>query len=253
MLGSPNRIVRFMARLARVAVAQTPYHITHRGNRRARIFLCDTDREAYLALLERYCRAHGLHIWAWCLMSNHIHLIAWPEHKNSIARALGNAQGKYAQWFNHQHGFSGHVWANRFFSTPLDEEHLWTAVRYVELNPVRAGMVAAAETYVWSSAAKHCGLTQAPNAGYGGLDWCDCPFPGQVTAAGWVSWLHSGLTAELVERIRRRTMTGRPCGSASFVERLEDELNRILQPQKSGRKPKQLENGDLTDDMFSNK
>lgn len=122
----------------RVVVPQIPYHITHRGNRRARVFLQDGDREAYLAFLERYCHTHGLHLWAWCLMSNHIHLIAWPEHQHSISRALGNAHGKYAQWFNMQHGLSGHAWANRFYSTPLDDDHLWAAVRYVELNPVRA-------------------------------------------------------------------------------------------------------------------
>jgi putative transposase len=144
-----------MARLAHVVVPEIPYHITHRGNRRARVFLDDTDREAYLAFVERYCHAHALHLWAWCLMSNHIHLVAWPEHKHSISRALGNAHGKYAQWFNAQHSLSGHVWANRFYSTPLDKEHLWMAARYVELNPVRADMTPKAEDYPWSSATVH--------------------------------------------------------------------------------------------------
>jgi len=167
-----------MARLARVVVPQIPYHITHRGNRRGRVFIDDADREAYLAFLERYCHAHGLHVWAWCLMGNHIHLVAWPEHQNSIARALGNAHGKYAQWFNGQHSLSGHVWANRFYSAPLDEEHLWAAARYVELNPVRADLVSQAEHYGWSSASMHCGTAPARNSGNGGLLWPTNPFPG---------------------------------------------------------------------------
>ncbi|MGI8905551.1 MAG: transposase [Candidatus Sumerlaeaceae bacterium] len=240
-----------MARLARVVVPQIPYHITHRGNRRGRVFLYDTDREAYLAFLERYCHAHGLHIWTWCLMSNHIHLLGWPEHTHSISRALGNAHGKYAQWFNQQHHLSGHVWANRFYSTPLDDDHLWTAVRYVELNPVRAAMCVDAESYAWSSAATHCGISAPRNSGHGGLHWPTSPFPGEVTCDGWAQWLQSALNSQQIERIRASTMTGRPCGSNDFITRLEGELQRILQPQPSGRKAKALADKDVTHDMFA--
>jgi len=184
-------------------------------------------------------------------MGNHIHLVAWPEHEHSIARALGNAQGKYAQWFNAQHGLSGHVWANRFYSTPLDDEHLWAAVRYVELNPVRAGLVAQAEHYPWSSALVHCGLEPPRSAGHGGLYWPTTPFPGDVTSGQWSQWLHSVTKREHMERIRRSTMTGRPCGSKDFITRLEEELDRILQPQKTGRKPNQTTAIDHTDDLFA--
>lgn len=185
-------------------------------------------------------------------MSNHIHLIAWPEHQHSISRALGNAHGKYAQWFNMQHGLSGHAWANRFYSTPLDDDHLWAAVRYVELNPVRAALVSQAEQYTWSSAATHCGVAPYRNAGHGGLHWGSTPFPGDITREGWSAWLQKALSAEQLDRIRRSTMTGRPCGSKTFIERLEHDLDRILQPQKSGRKPKQTTEADLTDDLFAN-
>ena len=238
-----------MARLSRVVVPQIPYHITHRGNRRGRIFVKDADRECYLAFLERYCHAHGLHLWAWCLMTNHIHLIAWPKEQHCIARALGNAHGKYAQWFNAQHNMTGHVWANRFYSTPLDAEHLWAVVRYIELNPVRAEIASSAQEYAWSSAAAHCSLRDWPSAGFGGLRWATSPFPGDMTAAGWASWLHDGISDAQIQAIRRNTMTGRPCGSSDFISHLEARLSRILRPQKVGRKPK-CSSEQATEDLF---
>ena len=239
-----------MARLARVVVAGTPYHVTHRGNRRARVFLADEDREGYLAFLERYSRHHGLEIWAWCLMSNHVHLLVCPQASESLALTLGNAHGKYAQWLNGRHGLSGHVWANRFYSTPLDYEHMWAAVRYVELNPVRAGLIQAAERYEWSSAAFHCGMAPERNSGHGGLMRSECPFPGDIGEAKWAQWLAAGLDDATCQRLRGNTMTGRPCGGSDFVARLERELNRILRPQKVGRKPKHSSSVENTPDLF---
>ena len=93
-----------MARLARVSLPEVPYHITCRGNRRAPVFLAPDDRDAYIAWLGSYARRHGLEILAWCLMTNHVHLVAVPARPNSLASALGHAHGKYAQWFNARHG-----------------------------------------------------------------------------------------------------------------------------------------------------
>ncbi len=239
-------------RLARVIVPGLPYHVTHRGNRRARVFFEVEDRDAYLAHLERYCRFHGLSIWSWCLMTNHIHLLVVPERKDSMSLALGNAHGKYAQWVNARHGLSGHLWANRFYSTALDADHLWAAVRYVELNPVRAGMMSRAEEYAWSSAAVHCGKAEDRNSGFGGLLCDSSPFPGRIASAGWADWLAQGLDDRTLERIRRNTATGRPCGDDDFVTRLERDLDRILRPQQAGRKPKGSLDPELTGDLFEN-
>jgi len=134
-----------MARLARVARVNQPYHITHRGNRRGPVFLRDSDRAEYLADLARCTAQAGLDIWGYCLMSNHIHLLAVPRRPDSLARRHGSPPSKrHARRINAaQVGWvtSG---PTAIFSTPLDEAHLWTAIKYIELNPVRAGLAARA-------------------------------------------------------------------------------------------------------------
>lgn len=231
-----------MGRFARVAVPDYFYHVTHRGNRRARIFVGEEDREVYCAWLRKYCDLHALEVFAWCLMTNHVHLIVQPRHSSSLARALGNAHGKYAQWFNAHYGISGHLWQGRFFSTPLDEEHLWAAVRYVELNPVRAALVGQAQAWRWSSAAAHVQGGDDLLLSKGG------PFAGG-RIGDWASWLHEGVPAETIERIRTSTQTGRPCGNVSFVLAFEQRLERLLRPLEPGPKPRDADT--LTDDFFS--
>jgi putative transposase len=130
--------------------------------------------------------------------------------------------------FNAQTQTSGHVWQGRFSSCPLDEAHLWAAVRYVERNPVRAGLAARAEEYRWSSAAAHCGLAAK------GLPSGEFPPPGVVE--DWSAWLTREDDAAAIGRIRQQTNTGRPCGSSAFVERLEGLAGRSLRPARRGRK-----------------
>lgn len=146
-----------MARLTRVVVPELPYHVTHRGNRREAIFFDDEDREVYLALLHSYASQYGLALWSYCLMTNHVHLLVNPAAESSMAMAVGRAHMRYARWLNRKRGWSGHLWANRYYSTVLDESHLWSAARYIEANPLRAGMVDRAEDYPWSSCVVHSG------------------------------------------------------------------------------------------------
>jgi len=161
-------------------------------------------------------------------MSNHVHLVAVPENAASPARTFRHAHQAYAAWFNRKTRASGHLWQGRFFSCVLDDAHLWSAVRYVERNPVRAGLVDRAEQYPWSSAAAHCGLRQAAL-----LSKIAMPWP----VANWSAYLLEEDEAD-VERIRQRTRTGRPCGATGFVEHLEATLGRVLHPRKRGPKPK---------------
>ncbi len=146
-----------MSRVARIVVPGFPHHVTQRGNRRADVFEVDADYEAYLRFLKEYADRRGLAIWAYCLMTNHVHLVVVPEREESLGQALRDTHTVYAMHFNGRTDLSGHVWQGRFFSSPLDETYLWAAVRYVERNPVRAGMVERAEAYRWSSAQAHCG------------------------------------------------------------------------------------------------
>src|SRR5215831_9314990 len=146
-----------MARLPRVVAVDVPHHVTQRGNARQVIFGCDADRLTYLELLRQHCELYQLSLLGYCLMSNHVHLVVIPRASHSLAQALKHTHGRYAAYWNARQCCSGHVWQGRFYSCPLDDAHLWTALRYVELNPVRAGVVDAAERWRWSSAASHCG------------------------------------------------------------------------------------------------
>ena len=149
--------VRCMARLARVVAVGVPHHVTQRGNGRQFILGSDPDRRVYLDLLRQGIALHGVELIGYCLMSNHVHLVAVPHNADGLGLALKNAQGRYASYWNASHHATGHVWQGRYYSCPLDEQHLWEALRYTELNPVRAGMVDRAERWAWSSAAIHCG------------------------------------------------------------------------------------------------
>jgi putative transposase len=219
-----------MARFARIVVPGYPYHVTHRGNRREDVFYSTDDRDVYRKWLREYSDTFELEIWAYCLMCNHVHLLVLPHRDDSLALAIGHTHRRYAQWVNRQHGWSGHLWANRFHSTLLDNGHLWTAVKYVECNPVRARIVRRAEEYPWSSARAHSrGSADAllsPNR----------PFPNSERVGDWAAWLATALDEQSEATLRRNTQTGRPCGSTAFIEKLEEQEGRSLRPGKRGRR-----------------
>lgn len=219
-----------MSRVARIVVPGFPHHITQRGNRQADVFNSDADREAYLRFLKEYGKRHGLDVWAYCLMTNHIHLVVVPAREESLGLALRDTHTVYAMYFNTQTDLSGHVWQGRFHSCPMDQAHLWAAVRYVERNPVRAGLVERAEEYRWSSAAAHCGFRQDA--------LLSNSFPPAGVIDNWKEWLSGREDNEAVNQIRRQTHTGRPCGSSTFLEQLENLLERVLGPKKRGRRAK---------------
>lgn len=147
-----------MAQLQRVVAVGCPHHITQRGNFRRDVFFDDEDRSTYLGLLARYSSEAQLEILGFCLMSNHIHLIAVPLRPDSMAIAMRNTHQSYSRWLNIRLRRRGHVWQNRYFSCPLDPAHAAYAMRYVEFNPVRARLAESVLDYPWSSARAHCGM-----------------------------------------------------------------------------------------------
>ncbi len=220
-----------MGRFARVVVPGCPHHVTQRGNHGRDVFFSDLDRNLYLKTLRENCRKYGMRVLAWCLMTNHVHLVAIPEREESLAQGLGRTHSDYARWIHVQQGQVGHLWQNRFHSCVLDEAHLWEAMRYVELNPVRAGLAGQAWEWKWSSAHAHTSDADAANL----LDmklW-----RGRYDGRLWQLVLQEGhRQAALLERLREATRTGRPLGERDFVRRLEVRLNRRLRPEKRGPK-----------------
>jgi len=144
-----------MARIARVVVPGIPHHVTQRGVRRMETFFDDEDYEVYLRLMCDWCEMSGIEVWAYCLMPNHVHLVAVPEREESLARGIGEAHRRFTRHINFKKGWKGYLWQGRFGSFPMDEDYLLAACRYVELNPVRAKLVERPEEFRWSSAKAH--------------------------------------------------------------------------------------------------
>jgi len=143
-----------MPRTSRIIVPGIPHHVIQRGNRKQTVFFNDRDRLYYLRLLKEHSLMYGLKIWAYCLMNNHVHLIAIPQEQESF-RAISETHRRYTSMVNTREGWRGYLWQGRFKSDPMDEKHLFAAVRYVERNPVRANLVGISENYHWSSAKYH--------------------------------------------------------------------------------------------------
>jgi putative transposase len=122
-----------------------PHHITQRGNRRQQTFFCEEDYEAYLQLMAEWCAKHAVEIWAYCLMPNHVHLVAVPNSEDGLRRAIGEAHRRYTRRINFREGWRGRLWQGRFASFVMDEPYLLAAARYVELNPIRAGLAMVSE------------------------------------------------------------------------------------------------------------
>jgi putative transposase len=226
-----------MVRFARVVSLGAPHHITQRGNARRFILEGDSERSVYLDLLQQGLQRQGVELIGYCLMSNHVHLVAVPHKRDALARSLKDVHGRYAAYWNAVYHSSGHVWQGRYYSCPLDAGHLWEALRYAELNPVRASMVTRAPDWPWSSAAVHCGTASV-------APWLDMHLWGRRWSVDdWRAYLQAPQDESSLVAIRDSTYSGRPLGSAEFTRALEREADRPLTPQKRGPK-RRPESGD---------
>ena len=172
-------------------------------------------------------------------MPNHVHLVVVPSTSDGLHRAMRAIHGRYARRVNRTKDRVGHLWQNRYFSSPLDSDYFLNAVRYVERNPVKARLVERAEDYEWSSAAAHCGRRDDPLVG---------ARPRSVIFGGiinWSTWLSAGFSEEREATLRRHTHQNLPCGSPAFVADLERTAGRPLQYQRRGRPPKRNESREV--------
>lgn len=215
-----------MARIARAVAPGLPHHVTQRGNRRQQTFFCEEDYLAYIDLMAQWCNKYNVALWAWCLMPNHIHLIAVPQTENGLARAIGEAHRRYTRRINFREKWRGHLWQDRFASYPVDENYMLAVARYIEMNPVAAGLAAAPGDYRWSSARAH-------------LDEQDDMLVKVAPLLGMVKDWHGFLgfsSEEELDLIHLHERTGRPLGDDGFTQQLEQKLERVLRPQKPGPK-----------------
>lgn len=221
-----------MARLARAVFPGMPHHVTQRGNGRAQTFFNDGDYRAYRDLLAENAAAAGVKVWAWVLMPNHVHLILVPPDEDALRRALAPTHRYYAGRIHTRMNRTGHFWQGRFGSVAMDENHLSAAVRYVALNPVRAGLVQRAEDWAWSSVHVHLGRIAS--------DGLTDPEPVLSRWPDFCEVLKAGEDLEASRRLRRAETVGRPLGSEGFLKRLEAETGRSLLPGRRGPRRRQF-------------
>jgi putative transposase len=218
-----------MARQARIVISGIPHHVTQRGNRRQQTFFCEADYKAYLYLAAEAFREAEVEVWAYCLMPNHVHLIATPSRPQSLARAVAATHVRYTRQINPRERWTGYLWQGRFASFPMDEDYLRQCARYIALNPVRAGLVERAADWPWSNVRAHLEgradplLTPGPLAERLGEDMAKA--------------FALDVDEEAQTRLRRAARTGRPLGAAAWIRTLETSTGRALADPKLGRPP----------------
>ena len=218
-----------MARLARVILPNYPHHIIQRGNRRQDVFFSDDDYVYYLELLKEWCDKESIEIWAYCLMTNHVHLILKPNEQSNLSKAIAETHRRYTRMINFRKNWRGYLWQGRFSSYPMDEAYLLKAAAYVELNPVKAKMVQEPWDYRWSSV--HAHLAQH--------DPLNIINPQKLLelCGDWKTYLQHNRPA-LDSTIEQHLNTGRPLGDENFIDKIEVVLGRELKKKKPGPKKK---------------
>jgi putative transposase len=215
------------------------YHALNRGNNRADVFAGPDDYKAFLEALGKAQQRYPFRLYGYCLMPNHFHLLLRPVPGQTVSRILQSVSVAHTWGYHRRHGSVGHVWQGRFRSPVVqDDGHLLVVLRYIEANPLRAGMVAQVGEYRWSSFGAH---------GYGNPDPLLSPMPGldalgrtpAERRARWRRRVQSNQAEEDFERIRASIQSGKPLGSPGWVEAIAGRLGLNLNPRPRGRPPKQ--------------
>ena len=198
-----------MPRPLRKIIPGTSHHLTQRGNYRQTVFFRDEDRRFYLDLLSEFLPHYGVALEGYCLMNNHVHLVAIPHDEKGLSRAMQRIHSDYARGLHLRLRRMGHLWQARFHSVPLDDKHSWDALLYVERNPVRAGLVATSGEWRWSSAQVHLGLAESELLDL--VRWRS-----RFDPIRWERYLSEGARqAQIEDRIREATLRGRFEGASS--------------------------------------
>jgi putative transposase len=213
--GTPVAEVR-MARFARIVAANTPHHVTQRGNRRQRTFFSDADYLRYLQLAAEWCEKADVECWGYCLMPNHVHLILTPKTELGLRAAIAPLHWRYTYEINKRERWTGYLWQGRFASYPMDDGYFVEASRYVGLNPVRAGLVERAAHWPWSSVRAHLSgvddalVRTAPLA--------------RFVPHGMERFFATDVVEDSLRKLRRASTNGRPLGGTEWLKALEKGL-----------------------------
>jgi putative transposase len=221
-----------MPRKARVVLPGELYHVTQRGNYRQKVFFDDQDRAVYLKYLEEYAQKYELKIYAFCLMDNHVHFIVSPCHNQSMAFAFRVTHQKYSLYLNKRLKQFGHRWQSRFYSCLLLGDHIQKAMRYVERNPVRAGMVNNPWQYAWSSARAHVGIRNKLLTLGDIKDYIEISY--------WKNYITQYDQDEDLYNIRIGTIQGKAIGPREMIEAIEKESGNKLTIRSRGRPFKEI-------------
>ena len=217
-----------MARIPRIVIPGVPHHITQRGNRRERTFFEDGDYELYLDLLVAAASQARTQIWSYCLMPNHVHIIAVPSDEDGLWRTFRSVHRHYTGYINARMRVTGHLWQGRYGSVAMDEEHLYAALRYVALNPVRAKLVNRAADWQWSStrtliSGKDDGIIKVA--------------PVLDRVPDFEAFLSEQFDEDFAySAMRKAERIGRPIGSAQWIADMEAKTGHKIAPAKRGRK-----------------
>jgi putative transposase len=214
-----------MARMPRLVIPHYPHHVTQRGARRQKTFFSNADYKTYLDLLATAKDGVGAEIWAYCLMPNHVHHVIVPGKEDSLAALFSDAHRRYTRHINFREGWRGHLWQERFHSFVMDERYLMATVRYIELNPVRAGLCRKPQDWPWSSARAHLA---------GKNDALVSVQPMLARVDDWSAYLERETDQKTADAIRKHTRTGRPTGSDRFLTQLESMTGRTIRKRKPG-------------------
>lgn len=219
-----------MARLPRLVLPGIPHHVTQRGNRRQRTFFEHGDYALYLDLLADAAERHGVEIWSYCLMPNHVHIVAVPRDRDALGRTFRHVHRHYTGTINARLRVTGHLWQGRFSSVAMDEAHLHAAWRYVALNPVRARLVERAGDWPWSSTRAHLARRD---------DHVVRTAPALERVGDFAAFLGQDLDeASVYAPLRKAETLGRPIGSPDWLAHMAAVTGLPLLPGKRGPKPK---------------
>lgn len=223
-----------MARLPRFVLPGQPQHVIVRGNNRSEIFCADADYRFYLEKLQLACARHGCDVHAYVLMTNHVHLLVAPHEEQSLGKALQMLGRYYVQYYNHCYQRTGTLWEGRYKATLIDSEsYLLTCMRYIELNPVRAGMVGHPSEHPWSSY-RHNALGQpdelvTPHPEYQRLGRTD-----EARQAAYRQLFKHHIAESSIAEIREATNKAWVLGNDRFKRRIQQQLERRVEPSARG-------------------